>query len=84
LLAPYVNTMDREQLLKGLFSKIYNRSIVVYVCDIANFEGSLDARILEEIEKGKHRMLFVVNKIDALPKGWKVERVQLWVKNQLK
>jgi len=84
LLAPYVNTMDREQLLQGLFSKIYNRSIVVYVCDIANFEGSLDARILEEIEKGKHRMLFFDNKIDALPKGWKVERVQLWVKNQLK
>lgn len=84
LLAPYVSSLDRKELLKQIFGKIYNRSVIVYVCDISNFEGSLDPELLAMIEKGKHRLLFVANKIDALPRGFSVDRVQVWVKNQLK
>lgn len=67
-----------------MFSKIYKKSICLYVCDISNFEGSLDQEVLTEIEKGKHTMIFIANKIDALPKGFTIERVQNWVRDQLK
>ena len=45
------------------------------MCDISNFEGSFDKEILKEVEKGKHKLLFVANKIDALPKGFTVDRL---------
>jgi ribosome biogenesis GTPase A len=55
----------------------------VYVIDITNFEGSQIEEIYTLINKGKHRVLVVVNKIDALPKGFKVSNLQLWVKRQI-
>ncbi len=54
---------------------------MLYVSDMSNFEGSLAKEILTEVEKKKHRLIFVGNKIDTLPSGFTVDRVQLWVKN---
>lgn len=51
--------------------------------DITNFEGSQIEEIYNLINSGKHKVLVVVNKIDALPKGFTVERLQLWVKRQI-
>lgn len=84
LLAPYVNDFNRKELIRVLFSKIYPRSIIIYVADMTNFEGSLAPEILTEVEAKKHRLIFVGNKIDALPSGFTIDRVQLWVKNHLK
>ena len=81
MLAPYVNDFDREKLLKMILGKMYPRSIVIYVSDMSNFEGSLAKEIFTEVEKKKHRLIFVGNKIDTLPSGFTVDRVQLWVKN---
>jgi len=81
LLAPFVNQFDRKELLKQICSKIYPRSIIIYVCDMSNFEGSLTPEILEEIESKKHRLIFVGNKIDTLPNGFTIERLMLWIKN---
>jgi hypothetical protein len=33
-----------------MFSKIYPKSIIIYVCDMSNFEGSLAPEILKEVE----------------------------------
>lgn len=41
LLAPYVNSFDRKELLRLMLPKIYSRSIIVYVCDVSNFEASI-------------------------------------------
>ena len=51
--------------------------------DITNFEGSQIEEIYELINSGRHRVMVVVNKIDALPKGFTVSRLQLWVKRQI-
>ena len=51
--------------------------------DITNFEGSQIEEIYQLINSGSHRVLVVVNKIDALPKGFKVSSLQLWVKRQI-
>jgi len=56
-----------------MMSKIYARSIIVYVCDMSNFEGSLVPEIFRMVEKDRHRLIVVGNKIDALPKGFKIE-----------
>lgn len=67
--------MDREEILKQITGKMYARSIVIKVMDITNFEGSEIEELYEEVNKKGHRLLLVVNKIDALPKGFSVERL---------
>jgi ribosome biogenesis GTPase A len=47
---------------------------------MSNFEGSLTPEILNEIETKKHRLIFVGNKIDTLPVGFTIDRLQLWIK----
>jgi ribosome biogenesis GTPase A len=54
---------------------MYSKSIVIKVMDITNFEGSLIDEFFEEVNAKKHRLILVVNKIDALPSGFSVERV---------
>ena len=80
MLAEHVNNFDRDKLLRTMLPKIYSRSIIVYVCDAANFEASIVPEVFEMIEKERHRLLVVVNKIDALPKGFKLDSLQNWVK----
>lgn len=66
-----------------MLPKIYSRSIILYVCDVANFEASIVPEVFEMIEKENHRVIIVANKIDALPKGFKLDTLQLWVKRQI-
>ena len=47
LLAPYVNLGDRKGIVKELFNQIYDRSVIIYVCDVSNFEASLVPEIFE-------------------------------------
>ncbi len=54
---------------------MYRRSVVIKVLDITNFEGSEIDELYEEVNQKKHRLIVVVNKIDALPPGFSVERV---------
>ena len=72
-MAPHVNSFDRDKLLRVMLPKIYARSIIIYVCDVANFEASIIPEIFEKIEREHHRVILVANKIDALPKGWKLD-----------
>ena len=72
-LSDHVANFDRDEILKNIFKQIYSRSIIIYVIDITNFEGSQIEEIYKLVNSGKHRLLVVVNKIDALPKGFKVK-----------
>ena len=83
MLAPFVNSFNREKLLKIMFSKIYARSIIIYVVDMSNFEGCIVPEVLRMVEKDHHRLIFVCNKIDTLPKGFKMETLHKWVKQNI-
>lgn len=72
-LSDHVANFDRGEILKNVFKQIYSRSIIVYVIDITNFEGSQIEEIYKLVNTGKHRLLVVVNKIDALPRGFRVK-----------
>ena len=67
--------MDREKILKSVIDKIYFKSIVIKVIDMANFEGSQIPEIYENVNLKKHKLIIVCNKIDALPKGFSVDRL---------
>ena len=67
--------MDREKILSSLLEKMYYKSIVIKVIDMANFEGSQIDEIYEHVNLKKHKLLIVCNKIDALPKGFSVDRL---------
>lgn len=82
-LSDHVAQFNREEIIRNVFKQIYSRSIIVYVIDIMNFEGSQIEEIYDLINNGKHRVLLVVNKIDALPLGFNVQNLQLWVKRQI-
>ena len=73
MLAPHVNAFDRGELMKQMRAKIFNRSIIIYVCDMTNFEGSIVPEILEMVEKDHHRLILVGNKIDAIPRNFKID-----------
>lgn len=47
LLAHHVQRMDRDKILKSILDKMYSKSIVIMVIDMANFEGSLIPEIFE-------------------------------------
>jgi predicted GTPase len=74
-LAHHVAAFDREKIIQGIFKQIYSKSILIYVIDIINFEGSQIDEIYKLINEHKHHVLIVVNKIDALPKGFTVDRL---------
>ncbi len=74
-LAHYVHKMNREKILESIISKMYYKSIVIMVVDMANFEGSLIPEIFDNVNLKKHKLVVVGNKIDALPKGFSVERL---------
>ena len=79
-LSDHVTNFNRKEIIRNVFKQIYSRSIIIYVIDITNFEGSQIEEIHQLVNSGKHKVLVVVNKIDALPKGFKVRSLQLWVK----
>eukprot|EP00347_Sterkiella_histriomuscorum_P020009 403339447 len=83
VLADHVGKMDRQKILDGVLSSIYPRSIIIKVIDITNFEGSQIDEIIEDVNQRRHRLILVVNKIDALPDGFSVLRLQKWVKDQI-
>ena len=60
---------------------MYAKSVIIKVVDITNFEGSQIQEIYDEVNRKKHRLILVVNKIDSLPDGFTVDRVQKWVKD---
>lgn len=75
MLAPFVHNMDRNKIVDEIRNRMYKKSIVIMVMDITNFEGSQVEEFWEEVNTKKHRLLVVVNKIDALPLGFDVEEL---------
>jgi ribosome biogenesis GTPase A len=67
--------MNRESLLKAVFDRMFSKSIVILVLDIVNFESSQIDEVFTHINTNKHRLLVVINKIDALPTGFGVDRI---------
>jgi hypothetical protein len=40
VLAHHVHSMNREEILMNILAKMFHKSIVIKVIDMANFEGS--------------------------------------------
>jgi ribosome biogenesis GTPase A len=83
-LSESVASFNRPAIIKEIFKQIYHGSIIVYVLDITNFEGSQIEEIYSLINSKKCRVIFIVNKIDALPESFNVRPLQAWVKDQIK
>jgi ribosome biogenesis GTPase A len=48
--------MDREKILSSILEKMYYKSIVIKVIDMANFEGSQIDEIYENVNLKKHKL----------------------------
>mmetsp|Transcript_16489 Transcript_16489/g.27998 ORF Transcript_16489/g.27998 Transcript_16489/m.27998 type:complete len:209 (-) Transcript_16489:961-1587(-) len=74
-LAEHVANFNRGEIIRNIFKQIYSQSIIIYVIDIVNFEGSQIEEIYDLVNNHRHRLILVVNKIDALPKGFTVSNL---------
>lgn len=57
--------------------------VVVNVVDVADFNGTLMRDIVSQIGGGK-RLMLVVNKCDLLPQGVPLQRLEKWVRTELR
>ena len=74
-LSDHVANFNRDGIIRNIFKQVYHGSIIMYVIDITNFEGSQIDEIYELINKKKCRVMIIVNKIDALPNSFKVSNL---------
>lgn len=74
-LADHVASFNRAKIVREVFKQIYSRSIILYVIDITNFEGSQIEEIYQLANEKKCRVLVIVNKIDALPQEFKTRNL---------
>mmetsp|Transcript_14282 Transcript_14282/g.20878 ORF Transcript_14282/g.20878 Transcript_14282/m.20878 type:complete len:464 (-) Transcript_14282:1784-3175(-) len=65
---------------KELFESIQPNSVVLKVVDLLDFEGTLRKDVFDLIQQKNCKCILVPNKIDALPPGYKYERIHKWVK----
>ena len=74
-LSSHVTSFDRPKIINDIFKQIYAQSIILYVIDILNFEGSQIQEIYDLINEKHCRVLIIVNKIDALPNSFKTRAI---------
>ncbi len=75
-------TLQQDDFLKLLGHVGSTRSLVVNIVDIFDFEGSMISGLPRFV--GNNPILFVVNKIDLLPKVTNFNRIVNWVQRQAK
>jgi len=76
-------TKDPQNLLNILKNQIPSKSIIVFVVDLIDFEGSVTEGVIEMINTKKASLLLVANKVDILPKSYHYDRVHAWVKERI-
>lgn len=64
--------------LQDIFDPIKHNSIILKVVDIIDFNGSFIQEIYQFAKEKKCHMLLILNKIDALPLGYKDTRIFQW------
>jgi ribosome biogenesis GTPase YqeH len=70
-----------EDFWSQLINVIKEVDVVVWILDITDFEGSYDPKISEMLSSVKK--IFVINKIDLLPKAVTVQEIEGWVRRQI-
>ena len=68
--------------LNEIFDPIKFESIVLYVIDLIDFNGSLIKEVFDISMQKKAHVILILNKIDALPLNAKLERIYQWGINE--
>lgn len=74
-------TVNHEDFLRNLNDIGDKDALIVHILDIFDFDGSLIPGLSRLV--GNNPVLLVVNKVDLLPKGISLGKLQNWVKRQL-
>lgn len=79
----YYNRISDVEHLDKDYSKLFeniikSRCLVVYVIDIFNFNIDIVNDMLLKLD---NKVIFVINKVDVLPKSVKKEKVITWIKS---
>lgn len=75
-------TVQHQDFLRNLNDIEDRDALIVHILDIFDFDGSLIPGLSRIV--GNHPVLLVVNKLDLLPNGISVGKLNNWVRRQLK
>jgi len=71
--------INPEKLLEKIFERIPKKALIVNIIDIIDFEGSFNPEIIKKACEKKCRLFIIINRMDLLPLGYKIQRITKWI-----
>ncbi|EDL46069.1 hypothetical protein, conserved [Plasmodium vivax] len=72
---------DRNEVMNNLIKKMKRKSLVLYLIDITNIENTILPELYIGCKNKDINIIWLVNKVDCLPKMANLERVKIWFRN---
>lgn len=72
---------DRNEVMNNLIKKMKRKSLVLYLIDITNIENTILPELYIGCKNKDINIIWLVNKVDCLPKSTNLEMVKVWFRN---
>ncbi|GAW82495.1 GTP-binding protein [Plasmodium gonderi] len=72
---------DRNHIMNNLIKKMKRKSLVLYLIDITNIENTILPELYIGCKNKDINIIWLVNKVDCLPKSTNLEIVKIWFRN---
>ncbi|CRH01334.1 GTP-binding protein, putative [Plasmodium relictum] len=72
---------DRNHIMNNLIKKMKKKSLVLYLIDITNIENTILPELYIGCKNKDINIIWLVNKVDCLPKSTNLEIVKMWFRN---
>ncbi|ANQ09934.1 Uncharacterized protein PCOAH_00045240 [Plasmodium coatneyi] len=72
---------DRNEVMNNLIKKMKRKSLVLYLVDITNIENTILPELYIGCKNKDINIIWLVNKVDCLPKSTNLEMVKIWFRN---
>ncbi|CRG94787.1 GTP-binding protein, putative [Plasmodium gallinaceum] len=72
---------DRNHIMNNLIKKMKKKSLVLYLIDITNIENTILPELYIGCKNKDVNIIWLVNKVDCLPKSTNLEIVKMWFRN---
>ncbi|KJP88449.1 hypothetical protein AK88_01901 [Plasmodium fragile] len=72
---------DRNEVMNNLIKKMKRKSLVLYLIDITNIENTILPELYIACKNKDINIIWLVNKVDCLPKSTNLEIVKIWFRN---
>ncbi|SCP05691.1 GTP-binding protein, putative [Plasmodium ovale] len=75
---------DRNNIMNSLVKKMKRKSLVLHLIDITNIENTILPELYIGCKNKDINIIWLVNKVDCLPKSTNLEIVKIWFRNMVR